>query len=63
MVKDIVDNIIDVKPFEELDEADWMEIYQGYKQLYPNASALPSKEEVITKLRDSLQYLTKKIKR
>lgn len=63
VVKDILETIVDVKPFDELDDADWLLIYQGYNTIYPNASAKPSKEEVITKLRDSQQFLKIKYKR
>lgn len=55
-VNDVFTTIINAKPDTEYNDLDWLEIYQAYKHIYPNATALPSKDKVVNELLQALAY-------
>jgi hypothetical protein len=55
-VDDVFRTIINVKPQEEFNDLDWLEIYQAYQQVYPNASVQPAKDKVVNDLLSALAY-------
>jgi hypothetical protein len=61
--KDVIDRIISVKPFEEITDLDWMEIYNAYQQLYPNSTGVPGKEDCIQQLHNAMGNLRLKYNR
>ena len=61
--KDVIDRIISVKPFEEITDLDWMEIYNAYQQLYPNSKGVPSKEDCIQQIQNAMGNLKLKYNR
>lgn len=57
MAKEVNDNIISTKTFEELNEYDWLEIYTVWEQIYPYASNKPSKEQAIVDIQNAVAQL------
>jgi hypothetical protein len=57
IAKEINEDIITKKSFAELNEFDWLELYQVWGMLYPQASNKPSQEQCINDIQSSLQYL------
>jgi hypothetical protein len=57
IAKEINEDIITKKSFAELNEFDWLELYQVWGMLYPQASNKPSQEQCIKDIQSSLQYL------
>jgi hypothetical protein len=57
IAKEINEDIITKKSFAELNEFDWLELYQVWGMLYPQASNKPSQEQCISDIQNSLQYL------
>jgi len=55
-VDDVFKTIINVKPQEEFNDLDWLEIYQAYQQVYPNASVQPAKDKVVNELLTALAF-------
>lgn len=55
--KDVVDRIISVKPFEDITDLDWMEIFNAYQQLYPNSKGTPGKEDAINNIHHAMGNL------
>ena len=55
--KDVVDRIISVKPFEEITDLDWMEIFNAYQQLYPNSKGTPGKQDAINNIQHAMGNL------
>jgi hypothetical protein len=55
--KDVVDRIISVKPFEEITDLDWVEIFQAHSQLYPNAKGVTGKEDAISGIQHAMGNL------
>lgn len=62
VAKDVYDRIITQKTLEEIDDLEWMEIYQAYKTVYPNATSIPDKQKVVEMISNSLQFLKVKYK-
>jgi hypothetical protein len=60
IAKELYDTIITQKTFDEMNDFDWLELYQGWSMLYPHASTKPSKQGVLDDIRNSLQFLKKK---
>ena len=48
--------IINVKQQDDFNDLDWLEIYQAYQQVYPNASVQPAKDKVINELLTALTF-------
>jgi hypothetical protein len=57
IANEINDTIITQKSFAELNDFDWLELYQVWSMLYPQASNKPSKEQCISDIQNSLQFL------
>lgn len=57
IAEDINKTIITQKSFDELNDFDWLELYQVWGMLYPQASNKPSKEQCIRDIQNSLQFL------
>lgn len=55
-VNDVFQTIINVKPQDEFNDLDWLEIYQAYQHIYPNASVQPAKDKVVNELLTALAY-------
>jgi len=61
LVEQVFNDIIGKKPESDYDDLDWLEIYQAYKHLYPNASAQPAKDKVVNELKTALAYSQTKL--
>jgi hypothetical protein len=55
-VDDVFKTIINVKQQDDFNDLDWIEIYQAYQQVYPNASVQPAKDKVINELLTALTF-------
>jgi hypothetical protein len=56
-IKSIYDSIVKDRNIEEIDDLDWAILYNAWKNLYPNASSVPTKEGVIKDIETSMQFL------
>lgn len=59
VANEIYQRVVGEKSWEELNDFDFIEVYQAYSLLYPNASQQPSKESVLEHIRNGLQFLKK----
>jgi len=57
IANEVNEKILNVKSFDQLDDFDWLELYQVWSLLYPQASNKPSKEGCINDIQTSLQFL------
>jgi hypothetical protein len=57
IAEEITQTIINQKSFDELNDFDWVELFQVWGMLYPQASNKPSKEGCINDIQTSLQFL------
>lgn len=57
IAKEVNDELITKKSFAELHDLDWMELYQVWSMLYPQAKDKPGKEQCIRDIQSSLQFL------
>lgn len=57
IAKEVNDDLITQKTFAELTDLDWVELFQVWSMLYPHASNKPSKEQCISDIQSSLQFL------
>ena len=62
IAKDVYDRIISQKTIEEIDDSEWVEIYQAYKTVYPNSTSYPDKQRTIEMISNSLMFLKVKYK-
>lgn len=60
IANEIYQRIVGNNSVEELTDFDYLELYQAYNILYPNASQQPSREMVIEHIRNGLQFLKTK---
>ena len=62
IAKDVYTRIIQPKQFEELDEYDWIEIYQAYNAVWPMSSQVPSQRDAYDKVIQAVELMKVKYK-
>ena len=60
---DVWQRIISKKTFEELDDFDKLEIFQVYKQIWPNSKIQPEISNAIFMITEAKEMLRNKVKR